>query len=199
MDDPFRTKVLPMSSPCRPPSRARPSRADTPTATGCTSSSSRVEPGAGSNGLSSAAGGVSSDSAASRWSPWRKLERRHGPTASWPARAETRSPRSAAHAGHAELRRSGRARGGTEAGWLAQSEAGARLDGEPEAPRLSVHRRDARLGGDERRRARDPHSDLAGKGDRRPGACASVSARCWNGPWRWSSGPTTHPIALGRS
>ena len=32
-----------------------------------------------------------------------------------------------------------------------------------------------------------------------PGTCTSVSARCWNGPWRWSSGPTTHATESGRS
>ena len=42
------------------------------------------------------------------------------------------------------------------------------MDVEPEAVRLSAHRQDARLGGHERRRARDPCSHLAQEGADRP-------------------------------
>ena len=50
---------LPLSVP--------PRRGDTVTATACISSSSLPEPGAGSSGSPSEAGGANSDSAASRW------------------------------------------------------------------------------------------------------------------------------------
>ena len=72
----------------------------------------------------------------------RKLAREGGRT----ARRET------SDAGHAELGRSRRARGAAEAGRLAQSEVRPRLDVEAEAVHLPAHRRDAGLGGAERRR-----------------------------------------------
>ena len=75
----------------------------------------------------------------------RKLAREGGRT----ARRET------SDAGHAELGRSRRARGAAEAGRLAQSEVRPRLDVEPEAVHLPAHRRDAGLGGAERRRRLD--------------------------------------------
>ena len=55
----------------------------------------------------------------------------------------------------------------------AQSEARARLAGEPETIRLSAFRRPPRLGSHQRRRARDPHPHLARQGgDRTTGAPA---------------------------
>ena len=72
--------------------------------------------------------------------------------------------RAAARAGRPQLRRGDRARPEAEAGRVAQRAAREGLAFEHRALRLPAHRQDRGLGGDDGRRARDPHPDLAREG-----------------------------------
>ena len=81
--------------------------------------------------------------------------------------------RAAALPGRTQLRRSGRAGPGAEAGRLAQRETRKGLDVEPPAVRLPAHRQSGGLGGDERRCARGPHPDLVHEGAHGPGRAAA--------------------------
>ena len=93
---------------------------------------------------------------------------RRGPTTGPQRRRPAR--REAPHPGHAELRGSRRARGGTGAGRMANSDIRPRVDVDLRAVCPPAYREGPGIRGHERRRAGDPHSHLAREGGDRPAA-----------------------------
>ena len=141
-----------LSRPCRPPSCAqpRPGR-HCGRQWACTSSSSRAEPGVGSNASSSVGRRRELRTRQRRhWSRSPKHVRKRWPTASWPARAATRSQKSGAPQGVPSFAEAA-------ATVVEQQQAGWR---DPKYPkiwlnkpgtlRIRAHRQDAGLGGDKR-------------------------------------------------
>ena len=86
--------------------------------------------------------------------------------------------------------------GGAEAVRLAQSKAGPRLDGELSTLRLSSHRPDAGLGGDQRRCPGDPRAHLAREGAHGPDRATAHA----HGPGvgRGNGIPDRQPLRPGR-